>query len=161
MKNVQNFFISRTAKLKLEVKKRSYLTILYIKRHRKNAFSLLTYLVVNFRYSEKATQIWPIFHFFWHCKIKSRRWTKFLRLTQNIWTLKAKMFSHQDPDIKQSETNDNPFQDPDIKQSATNDNPFQANQSNPKIGCNSAYLKSCPGFLKIFAMVRHIMIHSS
>ena len=59
------------------------------------------------------------------------------------------MFSHQDPDIKQSETNDNPFQ------------AVENNQSNPKIGCNSAYLKSCPGFLKIFAMVRNIMIQSS
>ena len=42
------------------------------------------------------------------------------------------------------------------------DNPFQAvetNVSNSKIGFNSAYLKSCSGFLKILALVRNIMIH--
>ena len=63
------------------------------------------------------------------------------------------MFSHQDP-----ATN------PEIKQGETNDNPFQAveiNQSTAKFGCNSAYLKSCFGFLKIFALVRNFMIHSS
>ena len=42
-------------------------------------------------------------------------------------------------------------------------NPFQAvenNISNSKIGFNSTYLKSCSGFLKIFALVRNLMIHS-
>ena len=62
------------------------------------------------------------------------------------------MFSHQDPatnpEIKQGETNDNPFQAVEVK------------QSNPKIGCNSTYLKSCSGFLKVLALVRNIMIHS-
>ena len=43
------------------------------------------------------------------------------------------------------------------------DNPFQAvenNVSNSKIGFSSAYLKSCSGFLKIFALVRNLMIKS-
>ena len=57
------------------------------------------------------------------------------------------MFSHQDP-ATNPETNDNPFQAVEI------------NQSTAKIGCNSAYLKSCSGFLKIFALVRIFMIHS-
>ena len=42
-------------------------------------------------------------------------------------------------------------------------NPFQAvenNVSNSKIGFSSAYLKSCSGFLKIFALVRNLMIKS-
>ena len=67
------------------------------------------------------------------------------------------MFSHQDSDT-------NPVTNPDIEQSETNNNPFQAvevNQSTPKMGCNSTYLKSCSGFLKIFALVRNFMIHSS
>ena len=41
-------------------------------------------------------------------------------------------------------------------------NPFHAvenNDSNSNIGFNSAYLKSCSGFLKILALVRNIMIH--
>ena len=52
------------------------------------------------------------------------------------------MFSHQDP-----------ANNPNIKQGETNDNPLQAF----KIGSN--YVKSCSGFLKIFALVRNFVIH--
>ena len=52
-----------------------------------------------------------------------------------------KMFSHQDP-----------ANNSDIKQVETNDNPFQVF----KIGSN--YVKSCSGFLKIFALVRIFLI---
>ena len=55
-----------------------------------------------------------------------------------------KMFSHQDP-----------ANNPDIKQCETNDNPVKGF----KIGCNSAQFKSCSGFLKIFALVRNLMVH--
>ena len=86
--------------------------------------------------------------------VSKNKWKmdQIFKFSQNIWTLKAKMFSHQDP-----------VTNPDIKQSETNNNLFQAvevNQSTPKIGCNATYLKSCSGFLKIFALVRNFMIHS-
>jgi len=51
------------------------------------------------------------------------------------------MFSHEDP-----------ANNPDIKQGETNDNPFQAF----KIGSN--YFKSCSGFLKIFALVINVVV---
>jgi len=51
------------------------------------------------------------------------------------------MFSHQDP-----------ANNPDIKQGETNDNPLQAF----KIGSN--YVKSCSGFLKIFALVINVVV---
>ena len=58
------------------------------------------------------------------------------------------MFAHQDPAIT------NPFE--------TNDSHSQIEDSPPnsKIGWNSTYLKSFPGFLKIFALVRKFMISS-
>ena len=59
------------------------------------------------------------------------------------------MFAHQDPAIT------NPFE--------TNDNRSQIEEgilTNSKIRWNSTYLKSFHGFLKIFALVRKIMISS-
>merc|ERR1712226_1581234 len=56
-------------------------------------------------------------------------------------TQSPKMFSHQDP-----------ANNSDIKQVETNDNPFQVF----KIGSN--YVKSCSGFLKIFALVINVVV---
>ena len=40
---------------------------------------------IKFKFSEKATQIWPIFHSFWQYLVASNH--KFVWPSQNIWTL--------------------------------------------------------------------------
>ena len=44
--------------------------------------------LIKFRYSEKATKIWPIFHFWFDInQMISGKWDKFLWPFKNIWTV--------------------------------------------------------------------------